>query len=451
MSMGKPLPHDAAPLHVTGTARYVDDIPAPAGALHLAFGLSTVAHGRIVVDGPRRRCAPRRGWSRCSPLTTCPRCPTARRPPMTSRCWRWARCTTSASRCSSWWPKAISPRARRRGWARLHYEERPALLTVDEALAANSRFEAGPVVWARGDAAAAIAGAAHVVEGRMEVGGQEHFYLEGQVAMAVPLEGGDMLVHSSTQHPTEIQHKVAHALHLPMSAVRVEVRRMGGGFGGKESQGNALAIACALAARATGRPARMRYDRDDDMVITGKRHDLAILYRAGFDDEGRLVGRGVHPPHALRLVAGPVAAGGRPRDAACRQRLFPARRADREPPAEDQHAVGHGLPRLRRAAGDGRDRAGDGPHRAHAWAATRWRCGASISIAPQRRGRGAVCPPDPRGYFRTEEARCAGRVGRGGPDIARGERSGGWWRAAHGAAGRADHALPHAGRGFHRA
>ncbi len=132
----------------------------------------------------------------------------------------------------------------------------------------------------------------------MEVGGQEHFYLEGQVAMAVPLEGGDMLVHSSTQHPTEIQHKVAHALHLPMSAVRVEVRRMGGGFGGKESQGNALAIACALAARAHGTPGRMRYDRDDDMMITGKRHDLAILYRAGFDDAGRLAG--VEFTHLMR-------------------------------------------------------------------------------------------------------------------------------------------------------
>ena len=99
-----------------------------------------------------------------------------------------------------------------------------------------------------------------------------------------------MNVHSSTQHPTEVQHKVAHALHLPMSAVRVEVRRMGGGFGGKESQGNALAIACAVAARRTGRPCRMRYDRDDDMVITGKRHDLRILYRAGVDDEGHILG-----------------------------------------------------------------------------------------------------------------------------------------------------------------
>ena len=136
----------------------------------------------------------------------------------------------------------------------------------------------------------AIAGAAQIVEGSFEVGGQEHFYLEGQVAAALPQEGGDMVVHSSTQHPTEVQHKVAHALHLPMSAVRVEVRRMGGGFGGKESQGNALAIACAVVAHRLGRPARMRYDRDDDMMITGKRHDLRITYRAGVDAEGRILG-----------------------------------------------------------------------------------------------------------------------------------------------------------------
>ncbi len=122
------------------------------------------------------------------------------------------------------------------------------------------------------------------------MGGQEHFYLEGQVAACLPLEGGDVLIHSSTQHPTEIQHKVAHALHIPMNAVRVEVRRMGGGFGGKESQGNALAIACAIAATRLNRPAKMRYDRDDDMIITGKRHDLRILYRAGFDDQGRVTG-----------------------------------------------------------------------------------------------------------------------------------------------------------------
>ncbi len=151
---------------------------------------------------------------------------------------------------------------------------------------------------ARGDADAAIVAASHQIEGRFEVGGQEHFYLEGQIAMALPQEGGDMVVHSSTQHPSEIQHKVAHALHLPMSAVRVEVRRMGGGFGGKESQGNALAIACAIAARDTGRPCKMRYDRDDDMMITGKRHDLRIAYRAGFDAAGLV--QGVEFTHLFR-------------------------------------------------------------------------------------------------------------------------------------------------------
>ncbi len=171
----------------------------------------------------------------------------------------------------------------------MEYRELPALLTVEEALAANSRFEQGPVIWARGDAGGEIAKAPHRVEGEFPVGGQEHFYLEGQVAAALPLEDG-VHVYSSTQHPTEVQHKVAHALHLPMSAVRVETRRMGGGFGGKESQGNALAIACAVAAARTGRPCKMRYDRDDDMVITGKRHDLKIRYRAGFDDQGVVTG-----------------------------------------------------------------------------------------------------------------------------------------------------------------
>jgi xanthine dehydrogenase large subunit len=121
------------------------------------------------------------------------------------------------------------------------------------------------------------------------MGGQEHFYLEGQAALALPAEGG-VVVHSSTQHPTEIQHKVAEAIGLPMNAVRVEIRRMGGGFGGKESQGNALAVSCAIVARQFGRPAKMRYDRDDDMIITGKRHDFRINYRVGVDAAGKVLG-----------------------------------------------------------------------------------------------------------------------------------------------------------------
>ena len=288
MSMGKPLPHDAAPLHVTGQARYIDDL-SMANALHLAFGLSTVAHGEITgIDLSAVREAPGVvAVLSAEDLPDMPDCsPSMHDEPLL------AVGTVHYVGQPVFLVVAESHLAARKAarLGKVSYKELPALLTVDQALAADSRFEGGPVIWAKGDAGAAIAGAPRLVEGSFEVGGQEHFYLEGQVAAAIPQEGGDMVVHSSTQHPTEVQHKVAHALHLPMSSVRVEVRRMGGGFGGKESQGNALAIACAVAARATGRPARMRYDRDDDMVITGKRHDLRILYRAGVDDQGRILG-----------------------------------------------------------------------------------------------------------------------------------------------------------------
>ena len=160
------------------------------------------------------------------------------------------------------------------------------IFTIEEALAANSRFEDGPRIYAKGDAKAHLVSAAQSITGSISMGGQEHFYLEGQAAFALPGENGDVLVHSSTQHPTEIQHKVAHAIGKPMHAVRVETRRMGGGFGGKESQGNALAVACAIAALKTGKPCKMRYDRDDDMIITGKRHDFRIDYNCGFDNDG---------------------------------------------------------------------------------------------------------------------------------------------------------------------
>ncbi|MEO1920152.1 MAG: xanthine dehydrogenase molybdopterin binding subunit, partial [Paracoccaceae bacterium] len=168
----------------------------------------------------------------------------------------------------------------------IKYEKLPALLTIDDAMAADSKFE-DAMTFQNGDADGAMTSSDNQIEGSMEVGGQEHFYLESQAASAQPNEG-DVLVHSSTQHPTEIQHKVAEALGVPMNAVRVEIRRMGGGFGGKESQGNSLAVACAVIAMRLNRPAKMRYDRDDDMIITGKRHDFRINYRVGFDNSGRL-------------------------------------------------------------------------------------------------------------------------------------------------------------------
>ena len=289
MSVGRALSHDAAHLHVTGAARYVDDLPTPANCLHLAFGLSDVAHGMIAtMDLEAVRSAPG-----VVAVLTASDLPFANdvspsigdEPLLAVERVHYVGQPVYAVVAET---HLMARHAARLG--RITYDEQPALLTIDEALAAKSHFEDGPRIWSRGDAETAIATAPNRLEGAIDIGGQEHFYLEGQAALALPGEDGDMLVHSSTQHPTEIQHKVSDALGIPMHGVRVETRRMGGGFGGKESQGNALAVICAVAAQATRHPCKMRYDRDDDMVITGKRHDFRIDYTVGFDDAGCILG-----------------------------------------------------------------------------------------------------------------------------------------------------------------
>jgi xanthine dehydrogenase large subunit len=284
----QPLPHDSARLHVTGQARYTDDIPAPADALHLAFGLSTVARGHITaMDLTAVRAAP--GVAMVLTAADLPRpadvSPSAHDEPLLSDG------TVHHIGQAVFLVVADSHHAARRAaaLAQVTYAEETPILTIAEAMAANSRFEDGPRIWQKGDPDTALSAAPHHLAGKLVMGGQEHFYLESQAALALPQEGGDMVVISSTQHPTEIQHKVADALGVPMHAVRSEVRRMGGGFGGKESQGNALAVACAIVASLTGKPARMRYDRDDDMTITGKRHDFEISYTIGHDAEGRIL------------------------------------------------------------------------------------------------------------------------------------------------------------------
>ncbi len=289
MSVAKPLPHDAAKLHVTGQARYVDDLPTPTGTLHLAFGMSTIANGRITsMDLDAVLAAP--GVSRVFTASDLPFAndvsPSVHDEPMLS----------DGSIHYLGQPIFLvvaDSHLHARAAARLgdiSYDEQPPILTIEEALAADARFEEGPRIYTKGCVDTALADAPNRLQGRFDMGGQEHFYLEGQAALALPQEGGDMVVHSSTQHPTEIQHKVAEAIGAPMHAVRVEIRRMGGGFGGKESQGNALAVSCAVAARATGKPCKMRYDRDDDMMITGKRHDFRIEYDVGFEANGRITG-----------------------------------------------------------------------------------------------------------------------------------------------------------------
>ena len=287
MSVSRPLPHDAARLHVTGQARYVDDMPVPAGTLHLAFGLSDTAAGDIsTLDLDPVRAAPD-----VVAVMTADDLPFANDvSPSVHDEPLLATGTVHYVGQPIFLVIARSHRAARFAarQARVEIAPRPSILSIEEALDADSRFEDGPRIYGRGDAAAALEVAQHRLSGTFDIGGQEHFYLEGQAALALPGEDGDMHVISSTQHPTEIQHKVADAIGLPMHAVRCETRRMGGGFGGKESQGNALAVACAVAARATGQACKMRYDRDDDMVITGKRHDFRIAYDVGFDDDGRI-------------------------------------------------------------------------------------------------------------------------------------------------------------------
>ena len=284
----KSAAHDAALLHVTGRALYVDDIPSPGAALHLAFGYSGIAHGKLtnvdlggVVDAE--------GVVRVITADDLPFAndvsPSGDGEPML------AKATVNFLGQPIFIVVAESHLAARRAarLAEISYAELPPVLSIDDAIAAGSRLE-DTRIYSSGNAAQAIAQAPHSVSGSIAIGGQEHFYLEGQAAMAIPQEDGSLLVHSSTQHPTEIQHKVADTIGRPMNSVRVEVRRMGGGFGGKESQANAVACACAAAALATNRPCRMRLDRDDDFIITGKRHDARIEYRAGFDGEGRISG-----------------------------------------------------------------------------------------------------------------------------------------------------------------
>jgi xanthine dehydrogenase large subunit len=285
-ALGQPAPHDSAHLHVSGQARYTDDIPVPRDTLHAALGLSTQPHANITaLDLEPVRQAP--GVVAVF---------TAADIPGTNR---WgaivhdepflAEGTTRYVGQPLFLVVATSHRAARRAarLGRITYEPLPALLTIEAAMAADSLL-APPMRLERGTPDAAMQAAPHRAQGSSAIGGQEHFYLEGQVALALPQEDGQMLIQVSSQHPTEMQQAVAAILGVPWSAVESQCRRLGGGFGGKEVQPAQFAALAALAARLTGRPVKLKLDRDDDMQVTGKRHDFAFDYDVGFDDHGRL-------------------------------------------------------------------------------------------------------------------------------------------------------------------
>jgi xanthine dehydrogenase large subunit len=287
-TVATPLPHDSAMQHVTGRALYVDDAPEPRDLLHAYIRLSERAHARITrLDVSAAAAAP--GVAAVM---------TARDLPATNDIGPvhpgdlvFADGVVEYCGQSLFAVAAESLDEARAAalQAVVAYEDLPAILDIETALARQSCVLPTQVM-RRGNAAQALARAPNRLKGRLAIGGQEHFYLEGQVAVALPREGGDMLVLSSTQHPSEVQHLVARVLGLPDSAVVTEVRRMGGGFGGKETQAAPIACIAALLAQRTGRPVKLRLDRDDDMIFTGKRHDFLADYDAGFDGDGRILG-----------------------------------------------------------------------------------------------------------------------------------------------------------------
>ncbi|MDU4127270.1 xanthine dehydrogenase molybdopterin binding subunit [Pantoea sp.] len=286
--IGRSNKHESAEKHVSGEARFIDDKPELPGLLHLCPRLSEHAHARITrIDvGP---CYAIPGV--VSVLT-----------------WQDVPGINDVGPLEPGDPllahdkveylgqivivvAAGSPDAARAGAAAavIEYEVLEPLLDVEQALAQNS-FVQEPHVHQRGDVEAALARAPHRITGSFHIGGQEHFYLETQTALVIPGEDQQLQVFSSTQNPTEVQKLVAEVMGISMNQVTIDMRRMGGGFGGKETQAAGVACLCAIVARQTGRAAKMRLSRRDDMRITGKRHPFFVRYEVGVEDDGLLCG-----------------------------------------------------------------------------------------------------------------------------------------------------------------
>ncbi|PTT77435.1 xanthine dehydrogenase molybdopterin binding subunit, partial [Pelomonas sp. HMWF004] len=288
--VGKSLPHESAHLHVQGAAPYIDDLPEPAGTLHAALGLSPLAHGRLLdIDVSRLRQMPGvmavltaadiPAENNCGPLLHDD-------PILASGELRYVGQPVFAIIATN---RELARRAAALAKEVIRAEPLPPMLTALDAHAA-SQYVLPPMHLTRGEPAAQLAAAPHRLQSTWSLGGQEQFYLEGQISLALPQEGGEaVLLHCSTQHPSEMQQLVAHALGWAAHRVAVQCRRMGGGFGGKESQSALFACVAAIAALKLKRPVKLRLDRDDDFLITGRRHGFDYRWDVGFDDEGRVL------------------------------------------------------------------------------------------------------------------------------------------------------------------
>jgi len=285
---GKEKRHDSAHKHVCGTAEYIDDMVEPVGTLHAYLGLSKCAHGKLEgISFDKVLASPGvvgiltaddiPGHNDVSPtgLNDDP---------------------VFADKTIEFYGQplfAVIAKTRDQARRAAHLGEVKVkalrhVTSVDEAIAAKYPNVTAPLKLERGNVKKGMAKAGNRISGTFRIGGQDHFYLESHIAFAFPGEDEEVTVYSSTQHPSEVQHMVAHVLGVASNAVVIKVRRMGGGFGGKETQPNLFAAVAAVAAKKFNCPVKIRPDRDDDMTATGKRHDFLAKYEVGYDDEGRI-------------------------------------------------------------------------------------------------------------------------------------------------------------------
>lgn len=307
--MHSALKHDSAHKHVTGSAEYIDDIPEPAGTLHGGLGLSDRAHAEIVsIDLSAVKAAPGVVW-----VMTAADIPGFNDVASTGQHDEPLLATAKVEFHGQPVFAVIAEtrdQARRAATlARIEYRDLPHWTDIDRARENGAPLVVEPMVLKRGEPETEIENSPLRVQAHMYIGGQEHFYLESHIALAIPGEDEDITVWSSTQHPSEVQHMVAHVLGIANNAVTVMTRRMGGGFGGKETQGNHFACLASVAAKKLKRAVKFRPDRDEDMAVTGKRHDFRVDYDVAFDEEGRI--HAVEATYAARCgfsadLSGPV-------------------------------------------------------------------------------------------------------------------------------------------------
>lgn len=285
--VGKSITHESAHLHVSGKANYVDDIPEVEGTLYAGLGLAEIAHGKIinmdlsavwqaegvvsVLTGTELL------HNNCGPVV-------ADEPIIATDTVSFFGQVIFVVVAKTYQQAQQASRL-----AKVTYEALEPILTIEQAIARQS-WILPPVQLTAGDANAKLAVAPYRLQGMAQVGGQEHFYLEGQICYAYPKEEDMLQVLCSTQHPTEMQLLISEAVGYGMHQVSVEVRRMGGGFGGKESQSAQWACITAILSVKLKRPVKLRLDRDTDMIVTGKRHGFAYQWDVGFDEQGMILG-----------------------------------------------------------------------------------------------------------------------------------------------------------------